>query len=142
VDLFETALTRYVLLTVSTLALAALGYVVFLAVRALFRQARGIARDAGHPRGSASLRAVLRMTVWAAFFGLYYFFAFTVGKRLGWWAVPLAVAALAGMIWCLLLADRLLTVKAGDVRQQAGIAVTVVGMLGLLAAGIVLATRS
>jgi hypothetical protein len=46
------------------------------------------------------------------------------------------------MIWCLLLADRLLTVAPGDVRQQAGIAVTLVGMLGLFVAGIVLALRS
>ena len=141
-DLFENALTRYALYAISTLLLAALLYLIFLAVRALFRQARRIAREAGHRQGSAALRAVLRMTVWAAFFGLFYLFAFSVGKRLGWWAVPLVLAALAGMIWGLLLADRLLTVPPGDVREQAGIAVTLVGMLGLLTAGIVLAIRS
>ena len=78
----------------------------------------------------------------AAFFGLFYVLAFSVGKRLGWWAVPLVLAALAAMIWGLLLADRLLTVPPRDVRQQAGIAVTLAGMLGLFAAGIVLAIRS
>jgi hypothetical protein len=142
VDLFENALTRYALFAVSAVLLAALLYLIFLAVRALFREARGIAREAGHRQRGATLRAAVRMTVWAAFFGLFYLFAFYVGKRLGWWAVPLVMAALAGMIWCLLLADRLLTVAPGDVRQQAGIAVTLVGMLGLFAAGIVLAIRS
>ena len=141
-DLFENALARYALIAISALSVAALLYLVFLAVRALFRQARGIAREAGHPQGSATLRAVLRMSVWAAFFGLFYLLAFYLGKRLGWWAVPLVLAALAAMIWCLLLADRLLTVAPGDVRQQAGIAVTLVGMLGLFVAGIVLALRS
>jgi hypothetical protein len=142
VDLFENALARYALIAISALSLAALLYLIFLAVRALFREARGIAREAGHRQRSATLRAVLRMAVWAAFFGLFYLLAFSVGKRLGWWAVPLVLAALAAMIWCLLLADRLLTVPPGDVRQQAGIAVTLVGVLGLFAAGIVLAMRS
>ena len=141
-DLFENALTRYALLAVSALLLAALLYLIFLAVRALFRQARGIAREAGHRQGSATLRAVLRMTAWAALFGVFYLFAFSVGQRLGWWAVPLVLAALAAMIWGLLLADRLLTVSPGDVRQQTGIAVSLVGMLGLFSAGIVLAIRS
>jgi hypothetical protein len=142
VDLFENALARYALLAVSAVSLAALLYLIFLAVRALFREARGIAREAGYRQGSATLRAVVRMTVWAAFFGLFYLLAFSVGKRLGWWAVPLVLAALAAMIWGLLLADRLLTVAPGDVRQQAGIAVTLAGMLALFAAGIVLAIRS
>ena len=141
-DLFENAITRYALLAVSVLALAALAYLVGIAVRALFREARGIARAAGHPQASAAFRAVLRMTIWAAFFGMFFFFAFCVGKRLGWWAAPVVLAALAGMIWCLLLADRLLTIPADRVREQAGIAVSVVGMLGLFAAGIMLAIRS
>jgi len=141
VDLFENALTRYALIGVSALLLAALLYLIFLAVRALYRQARAIARAAGYRQRSAALRAALRMTVWAAFFGLFYLLAFFVGRRLGWWAVPLVLAALAAMIWCLLLADRLLTVPPGDVRQQAGIAVTLLGMLGLFAAGILLALR-
>lgn len=140
-DLFENALTRYALIAVSALALAALVYVVFLAMRALFREARGIAREAGHRQGSATLRAVLRMVVWAAFFGLFYLLAFSVGKRLGWWAAPLVLAALGAMIWSLLLADRLLTVPPGDVRLQTRIAVILAAMLGLFAAGIVLAVR-
>lgn len=142
VDLFENPLTRYTLYAVSALLLAALLYLVFIAARALLREARGIARAAGHPQGSATLRAVLRMVAWAAWFGVFYLFAFLVGKRLGWWAVPLVLAAFAGMIWSLLLADRLLTVLPGNRRQLAGIAVGVMGMLGLLAAGIVLAIRA
>jgi hypothetical protein len=140
-DLFENAITRYALLATSVLVLAGLGYVVGLAVRALFRQARGIAHAAGHAQVSASLRAAVRMTIWAAFFGLFYLFAFYVGKRLGWWAAPVIVAALAGMIWGLLTADRLLTVPPGRMREEAGIAVTLIGMLGVFAAGIVLAVR-
>jgi hypothetical protein len=141
-DLFAHPLTRYALIAVGALLLAALLYLIFLAARALFRQARGIAREAGHRRGSATLRAVLRMSVWAAFFGLFYLLAFFAGKRLGWWAVPLVLAALAAMVWGLLLADRLLTVPPGDVRQQAGIAVALAAMLGLFAAGILLALRA
>jgi hypothetical protein len=141
-DLFDSAVTRYALIVLSVLFGAALLYFVFIGVRALFREARSIARGAGHTQGSAAVRALVRMTVWAVFFGLFYLLAFTLGKRLGWWAVPLVLAALAAMIWCLLLADRLLTVVPGDVRQQAGIAVTLLGMLGLFAAGVLLAIRS
>ena len=141
-DLFENPLTRYTLYAVSALLLAALLYLVFIAARALLREAQGIARAAGHPQGSATLRAVLRMVAWAAWFGVFYLFAFFVGKRLGWWAAPPVVAAFAGMIWSLLLADRLLTVLPGNRRQVAGIAVGVMGMLGLLAVGIVLAIRA
>ncbi len=141
-DLFENVLTRYALIAVSALFVAALLYLIFLAVRALFREARSIAREAGHRQGSATLRAILRMAVWAVFFGLFYLLAFFLGKRLGWWAVPLVMAALAAMIWCLLLADRLLTIAPGDVRQQTGIAVALVGVLGLFAAGILLAIRA
>jgi hypothetical protein len=142
VDLFENALTRYALLAISVLMLAALVYLVFIAARALFRQAHAVARGAGHTQASATRRAIVRMTVWAAFFGMFYLFAFYVGKRLGWWAAPVVVAALVGMIWCLLLADRLLTLPPGHKREQAGIAVAVIGVLGLFAAGIVLAVRS
>lgn len=139
-DLFDSSFARYALIAVSVLFGAALLYFVFIGVRALFREARSIAAQAGHGQRSATFRAVVRMTVWAVFFGLFYLLAFTLGKRLGWWAVPLVLAALAAMIWSLLLADRLLTVV--PVRQQAGIAVTLLGMLGLFTAGILLAIRS
>jgi Ca2+/Na+ antiporter len=141
-DLLDSALTRYALIAVSALFGAALLYFVVIGARALFREARSIAREAGHAPGSATVRALLRMAVWGVFFGLFYLLAFYLGKRLGWWAVPLVLAALAAMIWCLLLADRLLTVVPGDVRQQAGIAVTLLGALGLFTAGILLAIRS
>lgn len=140
-DLFDSALTRYALIAVSALFAAALLYFIFVGVRALFREARSIARGAGHAPPSASVRAVLRMGVWAVFFGLFYLLAFYLGKRLGWWALPLVLAALAAMIWSLLLSERLLTVVPGDIRQQAGIAVTLLGMLGLFTAAIVLAVR-
>jgi uncharacterized membrane protein len=140
-NLFEHALARYALIAVAALFLLALAYLVGLAVRALFREARKVAREAGHRQGSATLRAVLRMAAWGAFFGLFYFLAFAVGKQLGWWAAPLILVALVAMISGLLLADRLLTVTPGDVRRQAGIAVSLVGMLGLFAAGILLALR-
>ena len=141
-DLFDNALVRYALIAAGALAVAAVLFFAFLGARALFREARQTAREAGHRSVSATLRALLRMSVWAAFFGLFYLLAFYLGKRLGWWAVPLVLAALAAMIWCLLLADRLLTVPPGDLRQQAGIAAALVGVLGLFAAGILLAIRS
>jgi hypothetical protein len=141
-NLFEHVLTRYALIAVAALSVVALAYLVLIATRALFREARGIAREAGHRQGSATLRAVLRMGAWAAFFGLFFLLAFAAGKRLGWWAAPLVLAALAAMVWGLLLADRLLTVAPGDVRRQAGIAVSLVGMLGLFVAGILVAMRA
>jgi hypothetical protein len=138
-NLFEHALTRYALMTVAALSVAALLYLAAIAARALYRQARGIAQAAGHRH--AGLRAVLRMSVWAAFFGLFYLLAFVSGQRLGWWAVPLSVLALVAMLAGLLLADRLLTVAPGARGRQAGIVMTLVGILGLFAAGIVLVAR-
>ncbi len=140
-NLFEHALTRYALIAVAALFLLALAYLVAIAVRARFREARKIAREAGHRQASATLRAVLRMGAWGAFFVLFYLLAFAAGKQLGWWAAPLILAALAAMVSGLLLADRLLTVTPGDVRRQAGIAVSLVGMLGVFAAAILLALR-
>lgn len=139
-DLFEHAPTRYAVMVVAALSLAALLYLAALAARALYRQARGIAQAAGHRH--AGLRAVLRMSAWAAFFGLFYLLAFVAGQRLGWWAAPLIALALVAMVAGLLLADRLLTVAPGARGKEAGIAVTLVGMLGLFVAGIVLAVRA
>ncbi len=137
--LFENALIRYAFLAIVVLVLAALLYFIFVGVRALFRDARRIARQAGHRERSATVRAILRMTIWAAYFGVFYLLAFLVGKRLGWWAVAPVVVALAAMIWSLLLADRLLTVAPGDVRQQTGIAIAVVAIFGIFVAIIVMA---
>ena len=46
-NLFEHALTRYALIAVAALFLVALAYLVAIAARALFREARRIAREAG-----------------------------------------------------------------------------------------------
>jgi hypothetical protein len=137
--LFENTFLRYAFLAVVVLVLAALLYFIFVGVRALFRDARRIARQAGHRERSATVRAILRMTIWATYFGVFYLLAFLVGKRLGWWAVAPVAVALAAMIWSLLAADRLLTVAPGDVRQQTGIAIAVVVILGIFVAIIVMA---
>ena len=129
--LFENALIRYAFIAVVVLVLGALLYFIFIGVRALFREARRTAREAGHREGSATVRAICRMAIWAAYFGAFYLLAFLVGKRLGWWAVPPVAAALVAMIWSLLLADRLLTVAPGDVRQQTGIGITVAAILAI-----------
>jgi hypothetical protein len=123
--LFENVFFRYALLAVTVPIVGALLYFIWLGGRALFREALGIARQAGHRPRSAAVRAILRMAIWAAYFGAFYLLAFFVGKRLGWWAVPPVLLALAAMIWSLLLADRLLTVTPGNVRQQMGIGLTI-----------------
>ena len=95
----------------------------------MFRDARRTAREAGYREGSATARAILRMLIWAAFFGTFYLLIFFVGKRLGWWAFPLGAIALLAMIWGLLSADKLLTIPPGDVRQQMVIVGTVMILL-------------
>ena len=45
------------------------------------------------------------------------------------------------MIWCLMLADRLLTTPPGAALRQAGIVVTVLSVMGLFAVGILLALQ-
>jgi hypothetical protein len=125
----DNALLQVILIGVSGLFGVGLVYFVFIGVRAIFRQSRRIASGAGHLRGAAVWRAVLRMAVWAAFFGVFYLFLYFVGLRIGWWALIPAAIGLAGMIWGLLQADRLLTVDAEDVRQQVGIAATLTGLM-------------
>jgi hypothetical protein len=131
--LFENSIVRYGLMAVSALFLLALLYFIYVGVRALFREARRTAREAGYREGSAALRAILRMTIWAAFYGTFYLLVFFVGKRLGWWTLPVAGTALVAMIWGLLLADKLLTVPPGDLRRQAVIGGTVMILLALFA---------
>jgi len=127
--LFDNIVVRYGLIAVSALFLLALLYFIYIGVRALFREARRVAREAGYREGSAAARAIVRMAIWAAFFGTFYLLIFFVGKRLGWWAFPLGAVGLVGMIWGLLLADRLLTVPPGDLRQQMIIGGTVTMLL-------------
>ena len=142
-DLFENPLTRYTLYAVSALLLAALLYLVFIAARALLREARGIARAAGHPQGSATLRAVLRMVAWAAWFGVFYSVRLPRREAAG----LVGGAAGAGGLCRHDLepaARRPPADRAAGQSTPAGRASPsrVMGMLGLLAAGIVLAIRA
>ena len=127
--MFDNIVVRYGLIAVSALFLLALLYFIYIGVRALFREARRVAREAGCREGSASARAIVRMAIWAAFFGTFYLLIFFVGKRLGWWALPLGAVGLVGMIWGLLSADKLLTIPPGDLRQQMIIGGTVTILL-------------
>jgi hypothetical protein len=131
--LFDNPLARYGLLLVAGLFLLALLYFIYVGARALFRDARAIARQAGHREGGATLRAIVRMTIWSLFFLAFYLAAFTLGKRLGWWAVPAAAAAMIVMIGGLLIAEKLLTVRPGDARADLVIGSTVTALLGLFA---------
>ena len=51
----------------------------------MFGGASGTALGAGHDPGSAGQRAILRMVIWAAFFGIFYGFLFFLGRSMGWW---------------------------------------------------------
>jgi hypothetical protein len=119
----------FILIGSGALAGAGLGYLAFLGARAIFRESRQTARDAGCREGAATTRAVLRMIVWASFFGIYYFFLFFLGRSIGWWAALPALVGLAAMIWGVLEADRLLTVRPEAVRQQFGIAATLTALI-------------
>lgn len=116
-----------------------LAYFVFLGVRAIYRDARRTAAEAGHRRAAASVRALVRMAVWALFFGAYYLFVYVLGRRLGWQAAVPSAVALVAMIWALLQADRLLTVRPDAVRQQLGIGAAIALLLAVFASVIWLA---
>jgi hypothetical protein len=135
---FENPLLRTAFLLIAALLLAGLLYFVFVGVRALFRQARQIAREAGHREGGAAVRAILRMAIWGLFFALFYLFAFFTGKRLGWWALPPAVAGVVLMIAGLLLADKLLTLRSGDTRTQSMVGGALVSLMALFIVAIAL----
>jgi len=107
---------------------AGLAYFVFLGARAIYRSASGTARAAGHDPGSAGQRAILRMVIWAAFFGIFYGFLYFLGRRMGWWAVLPGAAGGVAMVFSLLQADRLLSIPRGG-RQQLAIGLTIVLVL-------------
>jgi hypothetical protein len=140
--MLDDSLLGYILF--GALGLFGLGllYFIFLGVRAIYREARRTARAAGHQQAGAAVRAVLRMTVWALFFGAYYLFAYFLGRRLGWWAIAPSVVGLIAMIWALLQADRLLTVPADDLRGQLGIGAALAALLTVFASVIWFAAQS
>jgi len=111
---------------------AGLGYFVFIGVRAIYRGASATAQEAGHSHAGAGLRAMLRMFVWALSFGLLYFFLYFLGRRIGWWAVVPGVLGVIGVIFALLRADQLLTLRPGANRQHVGIAVIIAAVFAIL----------
>jgi hypothetical protein len=114
------------------LGVLALGliYFVFIGVRAIFRDARGRALEAGHRPVAAATRALTRMALWAACFAAFYLYLYFLGKRLEAWAVLPGLLGLAALIWGLLQADRLLTVPSHNVRAHVGIAASLAILLG------------
>ncbi len=129
----------FVWLVIGVLGLFGIGlaYFVGIGVRAIYRDARQTASEAGHRRGSAAVRAMTRMTIWALFFGAYYLFVYFLGRRLGWQAAIPAAVGLMAMVWALLQADRLLTISPDAVRQQVGIGVTIAVVLAVFVSSII-----
>ena len=132
-NLMDNAFTRYVTYAVAGLILALLLYLVALAARALFRQARALASEAGHRPAGAAIRALLRMAAWSSFFGLFYLAAVMLGRRLGWLALPAVAVGLAGVIAGALTADRILTMAPEDRRGNLVVGATVLGLLAIFA---------
>jgi len=108
-----------------------LAYFVVIGARAIYRDARRTAHEAGYPRTTAAMRALVRMAVWALFFGAYYLFVYVLGRRLGWWAAVPSAAGLVAMVWALLQADRLLTVRPDALRAQLGIGAAIAIVLAV-----------
>jgi hypothetical protein len=129
----------FVWLVIGVLGLFGIGlaYFVGIGVRAIYRDARQTASEAGHRRGSAAVRAAIRMAVWALFFGAYYLFVYFLGRRLGWQAAIPSAVGLMAMVWALLQADRLLTIGPDAVRQQLGIGVTIAVVLAVFVSVII-----
>ncbi len=129
--MLDNSLFPFILFGVLGLFGIGLAYFVFIGARAIFRETRRTANEAGHPRVAAAARALVRMTVWALFFGAYYLFVYMLGRRLGWWAAVPSAAGLVAMVWALLQTDRLLTVRADAVRVQLRIGAAIALVLGL-----------
>jgi hypothetical protein len=129
----------FVWLLIGVLALFGIGltYFVGIGVRAIYRDARQTAVEAGHRRRSAAVRATIRMTIWALFFGAYYLFVYFLGRRFGWQAAIPSVAGLMAMVWSLLQADRLLTIGPEAVRQQLGIGASIAAVLAVFVSVII-----
>jgi len=106
-------------------------YFVFIGVRAIFRDARARALGAGHRPVAASLRALLRMGVWAVCFGAFYAYLYFLGRRFEAWAVLPGVLGLAALIWALIQADRVLTLPSHNVRGHVRIAASIAVLLGV-----------
>ena len=131
----------FVWILIGVLGLFGIGlvYFVVLGVRAIYRDARRTASEAGHRRGAAACARSMRMTVWALFFGAYYLLVYVLGRRLGWQAAVPAAVGLVAMVWALLQADRLLTVRPDAVLQQLGIGAVIVVVLAVFVSVIWLA---
>lgn len=129
--MLDNSLFRSILFGVLGLSGIGLTYFVFLGARAIYREACRTAVQAGYPSAGAAVRALARMTVWALFFAAYYLFVYVLGRRLGWWAVAPSSAGLAAMIWALLQADRLLTVRPDALRAQLGIGAVIALVLAV-----------
>jgi len=129
--MLDNSVFQSVLFGVLGLFAIGLAYFVVIGARAIYRAARRTANEAGHARTASAVRALVRMAVWALFFGGYYVFVYVLGRRLGWWAVVPAAAGLVAMIGALLQADRLLTVRPGAVRAQLGIGATIAIVLAV-----------
>jgi len=74
----------------------------------------------------------VRMTVWAAFFGVLYAFLYFLGRSIGWWAAIPGIVGGVAIIFCLLQADRLLVIPRGAARQHVTIGVTIVAVFAVL----------
>jgi hypothetical protein len=138
--MFDSGLFAWILIGVLGLFGIGLAYFVAIGVRAIYRDAARTATQAGHRRGPAAVRAVIRMSVWALFFGAYYLFVYVLGRRLGWQAAVPSAVGLMAMVWALLQADRLLTISPDAVRQHLGIGVTIAVVLAAFVSVIWLAT--
>jgi hypothetical protein len=129
--MFDTGWLAWVLIGVLGLFGIGLVYFIVIGVRAIYRGARQTATEAGHRRRSAAARAMIRMAVWALFFGAYYLFVYFLGRRLGWQAAIPSAAGLMAMVWALLQADRLLTIGPDAIRQQLGIGAVIAVVLAI-----------
>ncbi len=137
--MLETGWFAWTLIGVLGLFGIGLAYFIMIGARAIYRDAAQTASKAGYRRGSAAARAVIRMTVWALFFGAYYLFVYVLGRRLGWQAAIPSAVGLMAMVWALLQTDRLLTIGPDAVRAQLGIGVTIAVVLAVFVSVIWLA---
>ena len=137
--MLDNSLFQFILFGVLGLFGIGLAYFVSIGARAIFREARRTASEAGHRPTAAAVRALVRMAVWALFFGAYYLLVYVLGRHLGWKAVVPSAVGLVAMIWALLQADRVLTVRPDAVRQQVGIGAAIAVVLAVFVSVIWLA---